>query len=520
MLISKTVCQAGSLAYIVPIGLQLTLHYDIRGNLTNVYQGFGKQNMVDADFMQHLVRYSLIPNSIKLIGGSTDIWGVFCSDNVNHKHGTLPNCMYDDIKADIIDNPKKYTFYAGGLMTGAEHVAEATSMYTWMTMCKFNVLPLWTIPDDVNDEKLAIYLKSITSPIKYPLVAGFIFYESLKNLTYHSVDLKTATVDKVKKYTDSNGYINYDVTYDNVKITMPYSSAVKFNIHKGSQIVVDRLNVIWCDTQSSKSTNRLGKRVACEYCGKLIDVPESGLTCCSDTFCTSFLYPRIERLCVKLGIKLLPQSQIKKYIKSDNIQILSDVLNLPEYADANIELPLWEILNAVIPGEVGLTSEWLIKFCNKCNNQYETIRYYFNGPIRITTELDMEVPIRFARWLDLPQNINVIDAVVKSPIIHIKSVGKITGFDAPQLLLHKTLLITGTFKSGSTADMITLLQCYGANVVTEFDEFIDYVIIGDIKDNVNGTAVIGARSLNIPIVDEHVFFSHYGIDKDIENNLV
>ena len=76
MLISKTVCQAGSIVYLVPTGLQLTLHYDARGNLTNVYQGFGSKADLGQDFMKSLIRLRLVPNTVKLTGGITDIWGV------------------------------------------------------------------------------------------------------------------------------------------------------------------------------------------------------------------------------------------------------------------------------------------------------------------------------------------------------------------------------------------------------------------------------------------------------------
>ena len=132
----------------------------------------------------------------------------------------------------------------------------------------------------------------------------------------------------------------------------------------------------------------------------------------------------------------------------------------------------------------------------------------------------MEVPIRFARWLNVPQNLSELDTIVTSSQIIIKDTGKLAAFDAPLLFLHKTIFITGTFKHGSLVDIATILQSYGAVVVTEYDDFIDYVLIGDIKDNIKGEAILGARSLGIPVVEESAFFAHYGIDADLQNNLV
>ena len=235
---------------------------------------------------------------------------------------------------------------------------------------------------------------------------------------------------------------------------------------------------------------------------------------------TSFLFNKIERFCNQLDIKAPTFAFVKKHIKSGELQVLSDLLLLPEYIDISIEKPLWEIINAVIPAEVGVPREWLIKLCNKCNNEYKTVKYYFNGPRRIATELEMEVPIRFARWLDSGENLIQLDTIISSSQIHLKDVGKLSGINVPPLLHDKTIFITGVFKHGSISDMFTILQSYGATVVTDFDEFIDLVLVGDIKDGINGDAILGARGLKIPVVDETPFFNHYGIDEDLESNLV
>ena len=121
---------------------------------------------------------------------------------------------------------------------------------------------------------------------------------------------------------------------------------------------------------------------------------------------------------------------------------------------------------------------------------------------------------------DNGENLIQLDTIISSPQIHLKDVGKLSGINVPPLLHNKTIFITGVFKHGSISDMFTILQSYGATVVTDFDEFIDLVLVGDIKDGINGDAILGARGLKIPVVDETPFFNHYGIDEDLESNLV
>ncbi len=520
MLISKTFCPAGSLAYIVPTGLQVTLHYDARGILTNVFEGFGTEKDMGEDFMKSLVKMGLIPNAVKLTGGSTEIWGAFYSKKFTAPLGLLPNCEYENIKKDIMSGSIGYKFYAGCLKSGATNIIDPTSMTSWITMSRMDMMPNWSIPENANDDMLRQYLSMLGHEFEFPFIAGYIVYERGVDPYYVSTDILTAKVDKVKKYTNTNGNIMYDVTYGENKITMNYPDAARYNVLKGSQILLSRSHVIWCSDQVSTNTNRLSKRITCEYCGKILDVPESGVMTCNDTMCPSFLFDRVFRFCDKLGIESPTVAQTKKYIKSETLQILPDLLLLPEYAELKIECHLWKLLSAIIPAEIGVTDDWLRHFCNRCNNDYKTVKYYLDGPKRITTELNIDVIPRLLRWLNAHNNISDIDTIINSEQISLINSGKLQGFDAPQLLRNKTIFITGTFTHGTLVDITTILQSYGATVVTSFDEFIQYVLVGDIKDGIDGEAIIGARALHIPVVDESEFFAHYEIDKDLENNLV
>ena len=521
MLISKTVCPAGSLLYIIPTGLQVVLHYNVRGNLSNIYLGFDKKQDLGEDFLKSVLQRNLAPNAVQANSGATDVYGVFYSDTLTCDNGIIPECEYDRIQSDILSGGSGYNFYVGKVVTGSVTLLTSAAVITWCSVNNFKPLTSWLVSEDVDDKVFAQRLKDLGYSFSFPHIAGYIIYEGTTEPYYYPVNLRTAKITKAKKFTDTNGYIKYKVSYgEDKEIVLNYPDAVNLNLQEGSQVLLDRSHIIWSSTVSSNVSNRLAKRITCEFCHKILDVPEVGAMCCSDSSCTSLLYSRIEHFCSVLDLKAPSYSAYKKLVKENSIQILPDVLLLPEYSDVTIKKHLWQVIKAVIPAEIGISDEWLIKFCNKCNNNYSTIKYYFEGPLRIATELDIEIPIRFAKWLNESKNLVELDTIVNSSQISYTDSGTLVGFDAPLLFLHKTIYITGAFKHGNTQDIITILQSYGATVVTDFDEFINFVVVGDIKDNINGEAIQGARALNIPVVDEEYFFNYYGITQDLENNLV
>ena len=520
MLITKTVCPAGSLLYIVPTGLQLTLFYDARGNLAHVYRGFGTDIDLGEDFMKSLIRMHLVPNGIKLAGGTTQVWGVFPSTNFKSDCGLLPECEYDAIIKDIMSGAPGYRFYVGNVITGATSLLDPTSLQSWASMAGFKMLTTWLVPDNADDNVLRAYFETTRSEVKYPMIAGYIISEGKKQPYYYSTDIRVATVDKTKMYVDThNGYIKYSVSYGNKfgELIMDYPEAVAYGVQKDSQIILDRNHVIWCSAKVMDNAKSLPTRISCSHCGKILDVPEGGVMECDNPMCTSHLYPRIQHFCKTLGIDELSVTQFEKSVKSGDLQLLPDLLLLDGYKELHIEDHLWKLLYAIIPAEIGVDLNWLKEFCGKCNNQYKTIKYYLDGPRRITTELEMPLAIRLGRWLQDPHNILVIDTIINSDQISIITGDKLLRFDAPPIFHDKTILITGTFTHGSLEDVTAILQSYGAVVVTSCDEFIQWVIVGDIKDNIDGAAILGARSLGIPIIDESDFFNRYQIDEDLKN---
>lgn len=531
MLVTKTFCRAGSLIYIVPTGLLVTLRYDAHGQLNAIFKGFISNDEASSapddekipdEFRQTVINQFLVPGSIKLTGCSTYIWGVFYSDVFKSAVGAVPECEYDRIIADIIAGNIKYKFYIGNVDSGAAAISNPTSLNAWGRMSGFDILPSWLIPSDATDKSLKDFVSSnIHYPFKYPLISGYVVYEGATKPYFYHLSLQTVTVTSTVKYVNHSGFIRYKVQYgDDEWLYMNYPDSAFYNVQKKSQLVLDGETVIWSNTKSSNHSDRLAKRLVCKSCGKILDVPDSGYMTCTNPYCTSLLYPRIERFCKVLDLEVLSKDQFDKYVDNSDLQILPDLLLLPEFKDIKIKKNLWEIIFACLPMEVGLDRQWLIKFCNRCNNNYKTIKYYFDSPIRIYTELDMNVSRRLANWLSEPRNIVELDTIINSDQIELLVKDKIMSFDGAPIFRNKTIYITGEFKHGSHAEIRAILESYSAVVVTEFDEFIQCVLVGDIKDGINGQAILSARELHLPIFNESEFFEKYEIDEDLEKYLL
>ena len=529
MLVTKTFCKPGSLIYIVPTGLLVSLRYDAHGELNSVSKGFFSHGdpalddfAIPDEFAKTIVKNGLVPGSIKITGTTSIVWGVFYSDVFKTPVGDVPECEYDRIINDIIGGNIKYKFYIGNVDSGAASISNPTSLNAWGRMSGFEILPSWLIPTDATDKTLKEFVSSnIHYPFKYPLISGYIVYEGATKPYFYQLSLHTVTVKDATKYVKHSGYIKYKVQYGNDEyLYMNYPDAAFFNVKKNSQLVLDGETVIWSNTKSSNHSDRLPKRIVCKSCGKILDVPDTGVMTCSNPYCTSLLYPRIERFCKVLGLEVLSKAQFDKYVSKSELQIFPDLLLLPEYKDVKIKKNLWEIIFACLPIEVGTDKQWLIKFCNRCNNNYQTVKFYFDSPVRIYTELDMNVSRRLANWLSEPQNILELHTIINSEQIELAVRDKIMSFDGAPIFRNKTIYITGTFKHGSHSDIQSILESYSATVVTEFDNYIQCVLVGDIKDGIEGQAILAARELNLPIFNESEFFAKYDIDTDLEKFLL
>lgn len=511
--------------YIVPTGLLVTLHYNVHGTLDSITKGFDGTEELGEEFIESAAKSGIVPYSIKLTGGNTTIWGVIHSDKFTASNALLPMAEYDRIIQDVL-NGTRYKFYVGNIQSGAMTLVNPTAMNSWAKLNGFNPMPTWIVPTDASDNILESFINSSRNiPFVFPLIAGFIIYQDGNAPYFRYTHLTTAKVVRTKNYTNDNGYLMVDVICadgsddTHTSVAMHYADAVTFGVQKGSQIILDEGSVVWCSSSSVQGGTHLTRRIDCKACGKLLDVPVSGPMTCTDPHCISLLYPKVVNFCRVLDLDCITKSTFDKYVRSGDLTILPDLLLLPAYKKVKISKSIWEIIYAVMITDVGIGSQWLLRLCNLCNNNYPTIRYYFENPVQMYTELDMQPSKRLLSWIEDPRNLLELDAIISSDQVDTYVTNKIMKFDGPPIFRDKTIYITGGFLHGSDTDIIAIFNSYGAVVVTDFDEYVQCIVVGDTKEGIDGGAIASARAFNIPVFSESEFFSKYDIDSDLEKYL-
>ena len=93
-------------------------------------------------------------------------------------------------------------------------------------------------------------------------------------------------------------------------------------------------------------------------------------------------------------------------------------------------------------------------------------------------------------------------------------------FDGAPIFRNKTICLTGTFIRGSMSEIAAILHSYSANVVFQFTNIVDCVLVGGTNENIDGKIVRDAKALNKAVMAEDDFFKRYEIDSDISSNLV
>ena len=124
---------------------------------------------------------------------------------------------------------------------------------------------------------------------------------------------------------------------------------------------------------------------------------------------------------------------------------------------------------------------------------------------------------KFINWCRDSKNLEMFTNLLHSGRVEISSAMK--QFDGAPIFRNTKILITGTFKHGKLSDVADILRSYSADVTTYFQHDISVVVVGDIKENVDGSIVTKARQAGIQICNESEFFNLYKIDEDLKNYL-
>lgn len=519
MYVRNCLC-SGDFLTAVPVGLPLTLQYNVKGLLETVYLGYDADRLdISPTILSTIRSQNTVPVKIPIKGGTTWVKGVLYTSETYYSEGSIPEAINDDIVSAYIDRPTKFNFFAGNVESLATVFKGAAPIRNWLSMAKFNVLPGWVISGGITRDQFIKMVNTERFTFKFPLIMSYMIYRGQKT-HFVSTGLKQFVVHNIIRFTDEYGYIKVKLSSksESISICVDYSDMVKFNIQTNSLIVIDCYgNIIY--SMNTKKRDKVSPNINCTTCGKSFKAPSSGQVMCPDTHCMSRTYPNLVHFLEVLHLPVLDKCTYDKYVSAGKLTCIPDVLQLAEYSDSIVQVTLAQLLSAIVPVSVVSNYAVFSAFANRCNNNIRSLGYYIHHPdmISIDLQLSNNHSVKFINWLEDPSNVLDIDALLDSP--QLKVVETNQKFDGAPIFRGKTIMITGDFQHGSHSDIESILKSYSANIVNQFSENIDCVVTGSTLENIDGIAVRNARNLGIPVYDEVSFFNTYEIDKDLSENL-
>lgn len=499
----------------VPIGIPMTLQYNVSGNVEKVYVGYNSDREDATDeFMTTLINNQTISAHITLTKGTTWIQGILYTGSRFNVSGNLPEAALPALRELYKKSPTQFNFFAFNVECTSFPFPTYQYKVQYFHLWKFHVLPNWTVPINMSDDTYRQWLDD-------PTYMGF-----SKTVIYYVVSsdsrtelVKTNIVQNkiiaTYNYLDDYGYYKVEVTLDNGnKLYFPYNKAAKQRVGIDSYVITDISGRI-VDIRGTKVYDDI---ITCPYCGKRYTLTEDD-TICPDVHCASRLVTPIQRFIRVLGLPEMSAGDIRTLVDDNTLTCVTDIFTLDAYSQLKIDTNIAKILEAMIPIATISNPAVYKDFALACTNDIKTVMYYIDHPTDITVDLKIQNPYveRLIDWLS--DNCNAIDlkTVIELPEIQLTASSK--RFNGAPIFRDKTIYITGEFIHGSTFDIVSILESYSAKVTTTFTYFTDCVLIGGTQTGINGKAIASAKNLGIPIMTEVDFFQRYDIDSDL-NNLV
>ena len=513
--------QAGEYVTLVPLGLPITIQYGERGAVEKVFTGHEENQWEDITdpILTKMLMNKQIPNRAATLGKVCYVRAVLYSSELQFGRGKLPNCLIKKYRDAYIDDPSRFSVYAGDMHRNDDtSYGTAVATHQWLTTNQFEVLPGFVVPTELDAQKFEAMAKRSFS-FRYPLISSFIVFHKDGTVTYPTTGLTMFQAESVKMCTDMYGNIFGDIKdkASDTNYHRPYTQITHYDIQKNSNVVCDYAgNIIY--VQNDLHADKLPRKITCPSCGKQLIVPSANVIAfkCDDPQCNSVLYPRVSQMLSTFELHLMTFDRYKEVTKEiGNIFGILDVLELEEYKDVELEVTLEDVARAIIPKDILPGSQQIKDLCIGCANSEETFIYYMHHPETIVSDLglDRHAFSRLIDWLNVPENCS--DCVEIFNMKNIKLIKAKKFVDGSPIFRDKKIYITGTFFHGTLDDITSILEGYSATVFDKFDQSVDCVVVGDVPENVNGHAINEAKKLEIPIMDESTFFNTYRIDADI-----
>jgi hypothetical protein len=517
-MVNQISCKPGAFVEVVPLGLLCTLQYNSGGILQKIILGYNETSHVDADVLDsnltlQLKQNLVVPQRIDFKKGTTWVKGVLYTQKLFKSQGTMPECLKEDMLADLKSHIEDYTFYAGHLKNDSFAFTGSSVITTRLSTFGFNVLPGYMVYDNLRVLPIAEMMTQRKSPFKFPYISGIMIYESVSEWKYVPAELSQYTVKSTLNKLDDHGYVHTILDIGSKKLNQSYTDIVQHDVQTGSSIIIDGETILDSRKYAFFKT-KLSRSTQCSVCGKAMTVPVRGWTVCQDEHCVSRLYPRIRRFLNQLHLPEMPFEQFNQYVKDGEITCLIDVLILDDYRDLKVKCTLSTLISAMLPAEICRGSEFVQEFVNYLGS-VEALDYYVQNPDAIVTDLNLNKLFsrNFATWLKDPSNVLELQTLLQSDQIEIETVRP--KFEGSPIFRGKTICVTGKFRHGTLEDVISILKSYSANVITKFDNTVSCVVVGHYEqEDTNITDL--ATSYNVPIYSEDDFFKSYEIDLDIK----
>lgn len=514
---SRNFLKAGDLVEPIPLGILLSVKYQPSGSIQSVDAKFSEDDVTDSKLNKQcldiLTSKQLVPNSILTQNGTVSVFGVLAINRLTVVCGDIPYTQYSKIAELAESSNCSCKFYA--LDAECTNIILANGVYTrnWLKFQKFELLPGVTLPLKNHEEALDNAI--LNSDIRYSSIIGYYSFSKseriLNLLNYHLVQ-----VNKINDYLDESGYLhtNIECKYSEINdlITLNtsyYESIIKFNLKVGDYIIIDENNSIvmkYYGNDHKLNSNEY----TCKVCGRKYEVVDD-FTVCPNTRCMSHMYNDVYHLLSTFGVsrgKILSYNEYQDLVKAKNIEKLSDVLKLDIYSNTQFSLSLYKILDACISEELLRDRKPIWELCSACNHSYSSIMHYIDNPQDIFVDLQVYAP-QLVSWLY--DNADIVNEICELPNVNV--VESVKKFEGAPIFRDRSICITGTFRHGSLSDVSSILMSYSANVTSY--KTCDIVVVGDIKENVDGRAINFAKAHNITVMDESDFFALYEIDDDL-----
>ena len=515
-MLSRNRLQQGAFVNVVPYGIPITIQYDDRGAIEKVLKFWDNDRVDISSDMLKYFNADFVPQQIALKGGSSWVWGVLETHESPKTEGVSADCSVNELIELFLEDPNKFKFLAFNVTSNSAKFAGPSPTRQWIKMAGFNLLPGYIVPVSSATQIIGDKFKQDFHKTVPIAVASF----DGTDITIEKTAVTQCVCKSITTYLDESGEIHAEILSESGKsYNVYFEDIVKYNVSKQDVVYFDSFKIIWSSNDAKKRGKKHSGEMTCSVCGKPIKI-FAGHCHCDDPDCMSLRYNDFVRLSNLFNIPIIPASKFYEIARNYSITTLDQFLDLEEFKDYKASDSLFNLLKALISSYACPNTSPMKQFAAKCTNTKSTFEYYITHPQ--VAQRDMELYDRFGQAFIA----EISKPLVQYEIIHILNSGKFEilnagkKFDGPPIFRNKTFYLTGTFKHGTHEDIESILMSYEGKVSDSVDNTVSAVILGDIKENVDGMAVKSANHLGIRIFNESEFFQMFEIDSDLKENLL